>query len=82
MPKMLHPAPESHLTGPKNSGTGSIFGYSTNLHPEEHPLVAGLELEHEDAASGARGHSLTTPSINQPRANFHNYIYDAQPHER
>jgi hypothetical protein len=67
---MLHPAPESNPTGPKSFGSGSSLGYSTNLHPEEHPLVAGLELEHKHAASGARGHSLTTPSINQPRANY------------
>jgi hypothetical protein len=58
---MLHPAPESNPTG-----AGSILGYSTNLHPEEHPLVAGLELEHKHAASGARRHSLTTESINHP----------------
>ena len=28
------------------------------LHPEEHPLVAGLELEDEDPAGGAGGHGL------------------------
>ena len=30
------------------------------LHPEEHPLVAGLELEHEHAAGGAGRHRLHT----------------------
>ena len=30
----------------------------THLHPEEHPLVAGLELEDKDPASGAGSHGL------------------------
>ena len=30
----------------------------TDLHPEEHPLIAGLELEDEDPASGAGRHRL------------------------
>ena len=29
-----------------------------NLHPKEHSLVAGLELEDKDPASGAGGHRL------------------------
>ena len=30
----------------------------TDLHPEEHPLVAGLELEDKDPARGASRHCL------------------------
>ena len=30
----------------------------TDLHPEEHPLVACLELEDKDPASGAGRHRL------------------------